>query len=620
MFKKILTSFFLSLILNIFLIAPIKAEGEFIIDSSVEYKIQDSGNTQVTHTITLENVFSNLYATAYSLILDNIQAENVSSRDFNNEPLTINQEKKDGQTNLKVTFNDAVVGKGNKRTFYINYSVSNLAQKTGEVWEISIPRLSDEKSFRNYSVNLLIPNSFKNEAYLSPTPSSKGSQDGFRTYVFNKEAVAKTGVTAGFGDFQVFSFKLIYHLENPLIKNAAAEIALPPDTAFQKIFYEDITPRPNNISIDADGNWLAAYILKPRERVDIEATGFVQLFAKPRQFTQPSTDILARNLSQSDFWQINDPLIINLAQQFQTPKNIYNFVSTKLKYDYSRVKPNVERLGALEVLKNPGLAICMEYTDLFISLARAAGIPAREINGYAYTENPQIQPLSLVADVLHAWPEYWDETNGVWIPIDPTWASTTGGVDFFSKLDLRHFTFVIHGSDAVKPYPPGSYKLGPNPQKDVFVNFGNLPVKRGPIIEIFNRSANFIPFTSQTVKIEIKNSGNEANLNTFAEVFFDNKQISREALGTIPPFALRSFTVSIPFSLLGTKTPRFVKIIVGADESTTQTAKTEMVIYNLVLIFILFTLVIIAILIKLDKIKPGKIINAIKKFKIRNSA
>ena len=94
----------------------------------------------------------------------------------------------------------------------------------------------------------------------------------------------------------------------------------------------------------------------------------------------------------------------------------------------------------------------MEFTDLFITIARSAGIPAREVNGFAYTENPDIQPLSLVNDVLHAWPEYYDSEKGVWIPVDPTWGSTTGGVDYFSKLDLRHFTFVVHGKDSTKPY------------------------------------------------------------------------------------------------------------------------------------------------------------------------
>jgi len=51
----------------------------------------------------------------------------------------------------------------------------------------------------------------------------------------------------------------------------------------------------------------------------------------------------------------------------------------------------------------------MEFTDLFIALSRAAGIPAREINGFAYTDDIRLRPLDLVTDMLHAWPEYYDE-------------------------------------------------------------------------------------------------------------------------------------------------------------------------------------------------------------------
>jgi transglutaminase-like putative cysteine protease len=64
--------------------------------------------------------------------------------------------------------------------------------------------------------------------------------------------------------------------------------------------------------------------------------------------------------------------------ELKTPENIYKFVTNNLSYNYYRVKPDVERLGAKDALANPDEAICTEFTDLFITLARSAGIPARE--------------------------------------------------------------------------------------------------------------------------------------------------------------------------------------------------------------------------------------------------
>jgi hypothetical protein len=100
----------------------------------------------------------------------------------------------------------------------------------------------------------------------------------------------------------------------------------------------------------------------------------------------------------------------------------------------------------------------MEFTDVFVAIARAAGIPARQAIGYAYTTNTKLRPLSLVTDVLHAWPEYYDSTLGIWVPIDPTWESTTGGVDYFNKLDFNHIVFAINGIRDDYPYPAGSYR------------------------------------------------------------------------------------------------------------------------------------------------------------------
>jgi hypothetical protein len=88
-------------------------------------------------------------------------------------------------------------------------------------------------------------------------------------------------------------------------------------------------------------------------------------------------------------------------------------------------------------------------------------IPAREINGYGYTKNRAVQPQNTTTDTLHAWPEYWSDTEKNWISVDPTWGNTTGGVDYFNKLDFSHITFVRHGLEDSYPLPAGAYKSNP---------------------------------------------------------------------------------------------------------------------------------------------------------------
>jgi len=599
--------------------SPVLASNEFSVDVNVTYKIEDSGKTLVTHDITLENNFSTLYATTYTVTLENIDTQNVKAFSEKGTAYSLETKKDGDKTNIQINFEDSVVGKGVKRHFFLEYENGSFAVHTGEVWEISIPKLADIESFRSYNVKLLIPPSFGDEAYVSPSPRSSGTESGYKTYSFFKNDVASTGITAGFGAFQVFNINLSYHLENPLSKTAETEIALPPDTAFQKVYLQEITPKPSNVRIDADGNWMALYKLSPRQRIDVNVRGSVQIFAGYRSFPNPTAESLADNLKPTAIWQSDDVKIKDLAKELKTPKAIYDYVARTLHYDYARVRPNVERLGALGALNSPDTAICMEFTDLFIAIARAAGIPAREINGYAYTENPQIQPLSLVADVLHAWPEYYDKDKKVWIPIDPTWGSTTGGVDYFNKLDLRHFTFVIHGTDSSKPYAAGSYKLGTNPQKDVYVSFGSLPEIRFSNIRVFGEFSQNIPLINSKVVARIVNPGPVAMYNLKPTVYFDGVMNQSELLEVLPPYSTSNLKLIIPFSILGTKTPDIIKITVGQADLSLKTNKSRVVVEGLLFLALLLFIVLITLLVRLKRIKINFITSIIGKLKSKIS-
>ena len=66
--------------------------------------------------------------------------------------------------------------------------------------------------------------------------------------------------------------------------------------------------------------------------------------------------------------------------------------------------------NALEVLKRLE-GDCTEYSVLFIGLARAAGLPAREVAGLIYmTGSPP-------GFYFHQWAKVW---VGKWIDVDPT--------------------------------------------------------------------------------------------------------------------------------------------------------------------------------------------------------
>ena len=596
MFKKILIVFFF---LSFFLLSlkQVYGQSQFLTDVYTQYEISESGRTRVINTITIQNATSQWEASSYILNLTGIVPMGAHAYS-ESKPLKLTEEKQDGTTKLQVTFDEPVPGLGRTREFVIEYENEEFAVRSGEVWEISIPRLDNENAFSSYKASIIIPKSFGKEAYVAPHPKQIEKSEDRLFYFFGNEA-AKTGISAGFGEFQVFSFALNYHLENPIGRLAETEIALPPDTSLQKVYYQDIVPAPIKVVADEDGNWLAKYTLGPKERIDVTLTGSVQIFASPRELPSKISEFYTK---PTKYWESSDPKIQEIAFKLKTPQEIYNFVTTSLSYDYGRVKPNVERLGAKGALESPSSAICMEFTDLFIALARAAKIPAREINGYAYTENPKIQPLSLVADVLHSWPEYFDDEKKVWVPIDPTWGATGGGVDYFNKLDLRHFAFVIHGANDSKPYPPGSYKLGPNPQKDVFVSFGLMPKTKRGKIEI-SASDGGISLLEKKVDIKIKNSGVSALYGTNYQIYFDQENVGSGSIDVLPPYGEYQTGVTVPYGILGFKSPSQIKIVADSSQMTFPTNKSRFIFYQLMVLSFILVIAVLGVFLKTGKIR-----------------
>lgn len=530
----------LIILLHLFFTNPAQAAKEFTTEYRVTMEAANSGVMQVTQEISLTNKLSNLYAKAYTLTLEKNQIKNVSAYDAKG-PLRVEVENKDNKTLINLEFNDEVVGQGKTLNFTLTYVTEDMLTRSGQVWELLIPRLGSADEIDSYSLLLKIPKSFGEPAYFSPNYKNSTIENGYRLFTFEKNHLINTGVTAAFGEFQVYDFNLTYDLFNKENSRVKQIIALPPDTNYQRVKYFSLDPKPLDVNPDDDGNWLAEYLLKPKENLQIKARGQVKIFANPAfNYSQNRSD-LSNLLVERDFWPVNNAQIKELALKLKTPQAIYNYVAEKLTYDYSRARIGAERLGALEILNNPDRAICMEFTDLFVALARAAGIPARELNGYAYTDNPRLKPLSFAQDVLHAWSEYWDKDKKLWIQVDPTWQNTSGGIDYFSKLDQSHFVFAIHGLDSRFPLPAGAYKSVGGEAKNVNVVFGKPIDDKVYLPEIdFQIPTNLISEFSNQGGVVLRNISSEAFYNLSYLIESENLQITAESsvsLETLLPFS-----------------------------------------------------------------------------------
>lgn len=475
--KKIflLWLFFILLLISHFLF-PVKTvfaaeeSKNFNINLESNYQINASGKTLVTQKFSIRNLSPEYFINKYGIIVSSTNLENIKVTD-NGSILKPQISKLTGQTSIGVSFEEQVLGEGKSRELIISYLDSDIANISGKILEINIPALADIDQYNQYQLNLLVPSIFGPVSRINPSEFTVNKTGDYDT--FHYENLKGQAVSAIFGDRQVFDLKLSYFLSNPNNQNALTQITLPPETPYQKVHYHQLDPLPNSIKVDADGNFIATYEVPANDsfKVELFAQILLTLQADPNIKTPP---VLSTHLLAQKFWETNNLQLQETASKLNTASDINQFVIDTLDYTEENLDGQFYRLGAASSFleENRMFATCQEFTDLFVTLARIKQIPAKRIVGFAHSSNEELRPISVVGDILHAWPAFYNAESNSWQEIDPTWQKTTGGIDYFSKFDLNHITFAINGVSSVLPYPAGSYQTDIQAQeKKIFVEF-----------------------------------------------------------------------------------------------------------------------------------------------------
>ena len=566
------------------------AEGEFATDYKVIYQSALNGKTTVTQNITLKNKTPNYYADKFELKIGSTKVEDVKAADSTGS-LETNVKFAENITTISVKFSQRVIGIDKTLSWTLTYTSNELATKSGQIWEISIPRVANTTDIGQYEVAVKVPAAFGPNAFAVPNPKDSSISGQVQEYSFAKDQLTESGIAMSFGTKQVFSYSLNYFLENPNLTSQFYEIALPPDNNYQKVVYDSIDPKPQDVRVDEDGNFKARYKLSPKEQVDIKVAGSVEVFHKPFRNINPQLTDGQRTiyLTPQKYWETDTGSIQDKAKELKSPEKIYQFVANYLSYSQDRLnQERIERKGAAIAYSTPRDAVCMEFTDLFIALSRAAGIPAREVEGYAYTQNERLRPLSLATyqgDLLHAWPEYWHEQYG-WVQVDPTWGSTSGGLDYFNKLDFNHITFITRGTSSTSPFPAGAYKKdGEQQTKSVLVSFAQeltaAYTQPELSLDVAQKVISGIPLK---VTANVKNTGNSSIIGASLKLEspnFENISQNPVPLTILPPFSHKNFNYNLHTrGFFNSRTSLMTLTL--ADTSITKTT-TIVPIYHLLL-------------------------------------
>ena len=152
------------------------------------------------------------------------------------------------------------------------------------------------------------------------------------------------------------------------------------------------------------------------------AAGTISVEADPR------TPATAAELDAAGAATVNYPAdapeVLDLADRaaggIEDPREKANAL-TFFIHDHLRYRDTAGGRTVFDTLRDRS-GDCTEFADLYTTMARAAGLPARTVVGLAYLSESQ-------AFALHAWNEVAIE--GIWRGVDPTWGETRIGATHF---------------------------------------------------------------------------------------------------------------------------------------------------------------------------------------------
>ncbi|MFW5702761.1 MAG: transglutaminase-like domain-containing protein [Candidatus Dojkabacteria bacterium] len=465
---------------------------EALVDVEVDrvYTLSEQGVMSVSETETITNTFDNQFIPAgserkhyfvisaqepeqreqvaeaiYDTLRVSIQSNPVSFTRFQEGNLYGASYKTTSQLNPKEI-----------QRVQIRYVHPELGERVGGLLDAYIPAFSEDFEFEQgntkytYRTRLRIPSSAGTENIVSVEPNSNFSEGNFDVYVFDQNKLLGKFVWVQRGDSQVYKFSLVQPLL-PTAERASGDInrykiIIPRDMVEerieQRIYLTEISPEPIGINVDADGNLIGVFQVDANEETDVRIEGYALLQNRgaERRLSEVAGSLEALDevdgssadvyLSESEFWEVGNSAIQEAALEkggettdvYELASNIYEQVVAEI--DYSEVKRFGinESQGALRTLEG-GAAVCMEYSDLYLSLLRARGVPTRAAFGYGYDSR-----LAGNAQEPHQWVQVYLPGTNSWITVDVTWGETGANV---IGGDLNHFFTHVASSDPNTP-------------------------------------------------------------------------------------------------------------------------------------------------------------------------
>ncbi|MCL5115685.1 MAG: transglutaminase domain-containing protein [Firmicutes bacterium] len=223
----------------------------------------------------------------------------------------------------------------------------------------------------------------------------------------------------------------------PALDVKADVVLSAPPTAYAHVTLTGYSKEPKSTYTDASGNLIAVYTwsqLQPHQSVTIvlhyQATSSDVSYRLPasysaynvhsalyQRYTNPRLEAAQVNTDAAPIKAEVQALVGNMTNPYQRAQTLFNWVANNIRYNYS-----LQASGSALATLRTRLGICSDIAELYVSMLRTDGIPARLIGGYV-TNNGDGQ------GGFHQWVEFYLPHAG-WIVADPTW----GRYGYFAAL------------------------------------------------------------------------------------------------------------------------------------------------------------------------------------------
>ncbi len=158
------------------------------------------------------------------------------------------------------------------------------------------------------------------------------------------------------------------------------------------------------------------------------------------------TELNTYTVPIDDLYESDSPAIQALAQQltdgitnpYYKARRIFDYLLENLDYELQQTEHSA--LWGLQA----GRGDCTEFSNLFIALARAAGIPAKSVSGFGYLAL-YTPGTGTDTELRHAWSIFYLPNYG-WVPADAVWPQYIGS---FGETGYDHIVGSVTGGEDV---------------------------------------------------------------------------------------------------------------------------------------------------------------------------